>query len=116
MVAGRAADAVDDRKWFEANPARAHRLRRPFEGELSSLMRQPEQPPPHHETQVLVRQIEPGLRARAAFHRDLRVPVPDDESIVHAICDLIATRRPVSVREVVELAEQYATAAKGSEQ
>ena len=67
MVIGTAADepwSVDDRRWFEANPARSHRLRRPFEGELSSLMRQPEQPPPHHEMQVLVRQIEPGLRAR----------------------------------------------------
>src|SRR5262249_59344753 len=60
--------SVDDKKWFAAHPSRSHRLRPAHDGELPELLRAPPQLPPHFETQVLVRQVEPRLRVPGPFH------------------------------------------------
>jgi hypothetical protein len=49
-----------DRRWFEAHPGQAQRLRRPMAGEFHPFEGQTAQPP-----LVLVLQIRPGLRVRA---------------------------------------------------
>jgi hypothetical protein len=96
-----------DRAWFAARPQRAHRLRPPLDGELAQLLRYPEQVPPGHATEVLVRQVQPGLRVRRAFHRNVRIGIPDNETVLHALFDIIAQQRPASVRDVATLALLY---------
>ncbi|WHU03665.1 hypothetical protein [Sphingomonas sp. NIBR02145] len=81
----------DDAAWFENHPTRSHRLR-PLIGDEaevsgfthSTLM------PLRHEMQILVRQVEPGKRMRLSFGRNLDVPIPDDEEVLHALFDLVS--------------------------
>ena len=97
---------ANDRDWFERNPTRSHRLRPVFPGEPSG--RGNEAVPPGHELQVVVRQIEPGLRIRHSFFRNLEInDFPDDEALLHALFDLVVENRMVSVHELVELARKY---------
>jgi hypothetical protein len=109
------ADAVwkdDDRRWFESNPTRSHRLRPSFPDEFSSIADIPA-PPPDHELHVLVRQVEPGMRIRHGFFRNTKMDVPDFETVLHALFDVAAGREipaPISVEEVAELALKYADA------
>jgi hypothetical protein len=103
----------DDRRWFKNNPKRSHRLRPMFPQEPRG--EPPVAPHPHHEFQVLVRQIEPGLRLRQPFYRDLTTPIPDSEHILHAMFDLYTdpARVPgqaVSMCTVTTLALRYAGA------
>lgn len=67
-------------------------------------------PPPNHEIQILVRQIEPGLRMRASFCRNLTTEIPDVEPILHAIFDLVSEGRTIKTEDVGKLAEKYAEA------
>jgi hypothetical protein len=94
-----------DRKWFEAHPTRSHRLRQLFAGEFETCTA-----PPGHELQILVRQVEPGLRIRNGFYRNLAIEIPDIEPVLHALFDLMSEReeRVVSVEEVAALASKYA--------
>lgn len=108
---------TDDAAWFVKNPTRSHRARKLFEGELPTLGSPPENVPPGHEVQVLVRQVEPGKRVRHQFIRNLEAPVPDVESILHALFDL-ATRgeegKEVQKSAVVALASSYARQTEGT--
>jgi hypothetical protein len=96
-----------DQVWFEKHPARSHRLRpllpNEFAGDAAKLT-----PPPGHELQVLVRQIEPGMRIRSGFYRNLEIPIPDSEPIIRALFELMARRESgaISVEEVLKYAEQ----------
>ena len=100
----------DDRRWFESNPTRSHRLRPSFPDEFSSIADIPV-PPPGHELHVLVRQVEPGMRIRHGFFHNTKTDVPDIEPVLHALFDVAAGRKethPISVEEVAELALKYA--------
>jgi hypothetical protein len=81
---------ADDAAWFDAHPDRSHRLRELIGDEAAvSGFRMEQQMPERHEMQVLVRQIEPGKRARLPFGRNLDVPIPDDETVLHALFDIV---------------------------
>jgi hypothetical protein len=81
---------TDDAAWFEAHPDRSHRLRSLLGDEasasgFSALGAMPDR----HEMQILVRQVEPGKRMRLPFGRNLDVPIPDDEPVLHALFDIV---------------------------
>jgi hypothetical protein len=111
---------TDDRAWFEQNRARSHRARLPFPGELSSKLDetaklQAARPPildKNAEIQVLmlVRQVEPGGRLRAAItiSADL-LPLPDDEAVAHALFEVAMEREamPPDRAALCALAEKY---------
>jgi hypothetical protein len=107
----------DDAAWFNAHPNRSHRIRTPYPGEFKGKKFPPFDPPPTHEFQVLVRQVEPGQRVKLVFCRNMEVELPDVEAILHAIFDIEASSsdgdkgRPISVREVAEIAMRYARGA-----
>lgn len=82
---------TDDAAWFEAHPDRSHRLRSLHDGEAeASGFPMHVKMPERHEMEVLVRQIEPGKRARLHFGRNLDIPIPDDEAILHALSDIVS--------------------------
>jgi hypothetical protein len=106
---------IDDREWFENNPARSHRLRSTFPGETFGENQIP--PPalsPGRTDAVLVRQIEPGMRMRIPIDHDAGSQIPDIEPILHTLFDAHAaqyrtgTFRRISAREVIEQAKKYA--------
>jgi hypothetical protein len=105
----------DDARWFKANPTRSHRLRSAFAGELKDLPHADEPIPPGHEYQMLVRQVEPGTRLRIVFYRNVEVPIPDIEPLIHAAFDLVSSSEGglLSTQEVADLALKYAAAAEG---
>lgn len=103
----------DDAKWFTTHPSRSHRLRSLIGNEGDTIP--PiyfEALPPNHEVQILVRQVEPGKRARLPFGRNLAIPIPDDEEIIHALFDVVSKggrkESVIDIREVTELANKYA--------
>ena len=104
---------TDDAAWFKNNPARSHRLRPVFSGEDTALSKGSSMSalPLGHEFQVLVRQIEPGKRVRTPFYTNVKVPIPNDEAIIHALFDMLANpsrkQGVVSIDEVAELAKKY---------
>lgn len=102
---------ADDAAWFKANPTRSHRLRPTLAGEVEGLFDRSSIPvlPSGHEHQVLVRQVEPGTRLRIPFGRNLEIPIPDIEAVVHALFDIVAGSNGgvVNAREVIELAKRY---------
>jgi hypothetical protein len=102
---------ADDAAWFEANPGRSHRLRPMLEGEAAALFGAGSIPelPPAHEHAVIVRQVEPRKRIRITFGRNLEVPIPDVEAVIHALFDVVSSskRGVVSTRDVAELAKRY---------
>lgn len=79
----------DDIRWFEQNPTRSHRLRPLIGDEAAVSGFTVDAMPPRHEMQVLVRQVEPGKRMRLPFVRNLDVPIPDDETVIHALFDIV---------------------------
>jgi len=92
-------DTSDDCDWFERNQERSHRARLPFPGELDE---EAAKIPAGHALIVLVRQVAPGSRLRAAFYlnADLR-PTADDEAVAQALFDLAVRRvrcRPTARR------------------
>ena len=111
---------VDDAEWFKANPARSHRLRSMFPSEGATLFDPSETTilPPNHELQVLVRQVKPGVRVRVQFGRNTDVPIPDIESLIHALFDLVggASKKQgvIGSVELAKLAMSYADMADGA--
>jgi hypothetical protein len=76
----------DDRDWFERNQGRSHRARKPFPGELDEEVAMI----------MLVRQVEPGRRIRAAVScRADWMPLPDDEAAAHALFEVAMQREAV---------------------
>jgi hypothetical protein len=95
-----AAWRENDRRWFEANPTRSHRLRPAFDGE--TVLGSPAT------SCIAVRQLEPGRRQRLGF--EPTEPVPDIEEIAHALFDalaeaLMAGRDRVPLSEVIASVE-----------
>jgi hypothetical protein len=90
LFTGEAAWKADDAAWFAANVDRSHRLR-PLHREEAAASGFPTglKMPARHELQVLVRQVEPGKRARLPFGRNLDVPIPDHEAVLHALFDIV---------------------------
>ena len=79
-----------DREWFEQNPTRAHRVRSPFPGEAD---KEAANTPVGHALVMLVRQVQPGARLRAAVPLDANLlPLPDDEAAVHALFEVAMGR------------------------
>lgn len=110
----------DDRAWFEANPERSHRLRKLYAGEDVTLVPPGQSvttPPPFHENQVLIRQVQPGQRVKKLFCRNLATPIPEVEDVFHAIFDIVTGRREgvITTKEVADLASRYASPAANSE-
>lgn len=104
---------ADDAAWFKAHPQRSHRQRALLEGEADSFPPGlfEEALPVDHEIQVIIRQIEPGRRARLPFGRNLAMPIPDDEAILHALFDRVAQpeRGGPAIRadDLAKLARRY---------
>jgi hypothetical protein len=103
----------DDRQWFARHPSRSHRLRPMFPGELFSGSAPSAPPAPRHSVEVLVRQIQPGMRSRLPFFRNLEVGIPDCEPLIHALYDVHSDQtRPagstVGVAEVAKIVRRYA--------
>jgi hypothetical protein len=83
----------DDREWFERNRERAHRVRMPFPGEVDE---EAANTPAGQALIMLVRQVEPGSRVRAAVFLDANfLPLPDDEAVVHALFEAAMGREAV---------------------
>ena len=97
----------DDRDWFEQYQERSHRARMPFPGEFDE---EAAKTPPGHALIVLVRQVEPDFRLRAAFclNPDL-LPVPDDEAVAHALFEVAVGREavPPDPQALSALIEKY---------
>jgi hypothetical protein len=84
---------ADDAKYFKDHPQRSHRLRRMYPHELGM----PDwPPPPGHEFQVLVKQVEPGARIRLPFGRNFNVEILDNEATLRALFDFAAHARGAS--------------------
>ena len=108
----------DDAAWFEAHPHRAHRVRdrfpyERFKGEPSDL-------PNAAISKIIVRQIRPGLRVRAAFIvkecdpdaiavlREMIEMAELRESVAHALFESTQNNgRLVQIHEIVAMIEQY---------
>ena len=81
---------TDDRDWFEQNQQRSHRARLPFPGEADKEARDV---PAGHALMILLRQVEPGTRMKAAVHvRTDLLPEGDDEASAHAPCEVAMQR------------------------
>lgn len=80
----------DDAAWFEKHPQRSHRLRSLIGDEAEQCgFNALGQMPPRHEIQVVVRQVQPGARIRTPFGRNLAMPIPDEEAVIHALFDVL---------------------------
>jgi hypothetical protein len=103
----------DDREWFERNPTRSHRMRVPFPGELDGV-----EIPAGRKVIMVVRQVEPGQRLRAAFDPDviLLPGSPHDEAFAHALFEVAVGREaiPPDSEALRALIEKYTTPASGS--
>ncbi|MNL62486.1 hypothetical protein D3C87_1865110 [compost metagenome] len=67
--------------------------------------------PPNHRAEILIRQVAPGQRIRKVFCRNTEIDIPDQEEIIHAIFDAVASATDGSVinlSDVVESARRYA--------
>lgn len=110
---GEHAWKADDAAWFKNHPERSHRLRPLLEGEAEAMPVPipTSEIPPNHRAEILVRQVAPGQRIRKLFCRNTELDIPDQEEIIHAIFDTVASGAPGSVidlREIIERARQYA--------
>ena len=95
----------DDRAWFQRNPTRSHRARMPFPGEVNEMVAAIQS---GHALIMLVRQVKPGVRMRGAceLNADL-LPLPDDETVLHALFDF-TTQHGGGSREALDvLIEKY---------
>lgn len=104
---------ADDAAWFKNHPDRSHRLRSVLEGEAEMISANipKDRIPPNHRIEIVVRQIEPGKRIRASFCRNTELDIPDQEEIIHAIFDAVASAaegKVIDLRETLERARQYA--------
>ncbi|MDR7155249.1 hypothetical protein J2W40_002071 [Sphingobium xenophagum] len=81
----------DDAAWFESHPDRSHRLR-PLIGDEAQISGFSNNfaMPDRHVMQILVRQVEPGKRMRLPFGRNLDESIPDDETVLHALFDIVS--------------------------
>ena len=105
------ASAWDDRRWFDENRSRSHRLRRAFPGELLEVLPGSLPAAPFgYQWEILVRLTWPNLRERFPFCRNLLAEIPDDEAWLRALYDVVAEGGEGSVpdKQVAELARQYA--------
>lgn len=86
-----------------------------FPGELEGLPHSKAPLPAGHEFEVLVRQIEPGVRLRIVFCRNVGVPIADVEPLIHALFDVVSASEGgvISGAQVAELAMRYAGAGEG---
>jgi hypothetical protein len=102
---------ADDAAWFKAHASRSHRLRPMLEGEREAMFGRslPPRLPADHEYQVIVRQVEPGSRLRILFGRDLTMPIPDVEEVIHALFDIASGSKGGTIKkgQVAELAQRY---------
>jgi hypothetical protein len=103
----------DDRDWFAQNRERSHRMRAPFPGELDGV-----EIPAGRKVIMLVRQVEPGRRLRAAFAPDviLLPGSPHDEAFAHALFEVAVGHEaaPPDDKALDALIKKYATPADGS--
>jgi hypothetical protein len=75
---------IDDRKWFAAHPARCHRARPPFPGELAASGWDATA------TLIVVRQVAPGQRVRLPLIWG-GPPLPDHEDFIAAFADALVS-------------------------
>lgn len=104
---------ADDAAWFKSHPERSHRMRPLLEGEAAAAgVPIPKGAiPANHRVEILVRQVEPGKRIRTSFCRNIAIDIPDQEEIIHAIFDAVASAREgqvIDLGETIARARQYA--------
>lgn len=109
---------ADDAAWFKNNPDRSHRLRPMLEGEEATLPPKitTKEIPANHRLEILVRQVEPGVRIRTIFCRNINFPLPDHEAIVHALFDTVSkpgSQGIIDPQKLNALAQQYAISSSG---
>jgi hypothetical protein len=96
-----------DRKWFEQNPTRSHRIWWPFPGEVDDEVATT---PAGTVLMTIVRQVKPGYRNRAAVSVDVELlPIPDDEATAHALFEAAMGREhlPPDPQALRELSKKY---------
>jgi hypothetical protein len=97
----------DDGDWFEQNPTRSHRIRWPFPGEADAEVANT---PAGTVLMMIVRQVQPGDRRRAAVFIDAEfLPLPEDEAVVHALFEAVTGHEavPANRSALYALAEKY---------
>jgi hypothetical protein len=97
----------DDGDWFEQNPTRSHRIRWPFPGEADAEVANT---PAGTVLMMIVRQVQPGVRRRAAVFIDAEfLPLPEDEAVVHALFEAVTGHEamPADRSALYALAEKY---------
>jgi hypothetical protein len=97
----------NDRDWFERNQDRSHRVRVPLPGECDA---ETANIPAGHALILLVRQVEPGSRIRAAVHCSVDLlPLSDDEAAAHALFEVAMQREavPPNRQALCALIEKY---------
>ncbi|MDP3668277.1 MAG: hypothetical protein Q8R69_01100, partial [Telluria sp.] len=103
----------DDALWFKNHPNRSHRLRPMFDGEAATIPSKFTEGkiPEGYGREILVRQVDVGQRIRAVLCRNMEVPMPDSEEIIHAIFDSVTRGEDgiVSIDEIMALARKYGT-------
>jgi hypothetical protein len=83
-----------DRRWFQANPGRHHRIRAAIAGET---------PEARAGDYVVVRQVRPDFRIRWGFHSDNPLPAGEaPEHVAAAIFDsILKERAPLGLGRLV---------------
>jgi hypothetical protein len=104
---------ADDAEWFEQNPKRTHRLRKPLDGEFPTSVLDG-RPHGHHLT-VVVRQVRPGMRVRVPFWRHVLENTPDEDATLHALFDAISQGAPGTpvTREQVDARSSFFDSHRG---
>jgi hypothetical protein len=96
-----------DRIWFEQNPSRSHYVRPPFPGEADKEVAET----PHgYALLMLLRQVKPGNRIRAAVTLKVGLlPLPDSEAVIHALFEAAAGHEamPSDRQAFLTLSEKY---------
>jgi hypothetical protein len=97
-----------DRDWFERYPARTHRARWPFPGEVEALGCGPLNNP-----LMLIRQVEPGKRIKVPFLGCHELP-PDSEALMHALFEVAVGNEPLphNSTAMVDLVKKYTTSSE----
>ena len=102
---------AEDAAWFSSNPTRSHRMRPTNSDEIEQSPLKGETLPPGHRFETVIRQVQPGMRIRKIYARNIALDVPDIEPLLHALFDRVSAGAPgvpISHGEVAELALKYA--------
>lgn len=109
LIINKTAWKDDDKKWFDENPSRLHRLRDIHDGEFPKELTTRALPEDHC-LKALVRQVEPGKRVRIPFVANSNAEIPNNEEIIHALFDIASkgeSGKYVTINDIISLVDMY---------